>query len=140
MLSITEAAKLADVNPSTIHRALNSGRLSSVDMKNGRKGVDPAELARVYDISLPPNVEGDATQDAAQDDKSALIAELRATIRRLEVTLDLERARLDSFIRVATVPQITSKKKDKPKADQVDVEDMFKPKKAKRKKNKKGKK
>ena len=131
---------MADVNPSTIHRALNSGRLSSVDMKNGRKGVDPAELARVYDISLPPNVEGDATQDAAQDDKSALIAELRATIRRLEVTLDLERARLDSFIRVATVPQITSKKKDKPKADQVDVEDMFKPKKAKRKKNKKGKK
>jgi len=47
---INTAAELAEVHRNTIWRALKSGRLSYVLDHRGRKRIDVAELARVYEV------------------------------------------------------------------------------------------
>ncbi len=98
MISFTEAAKLAGVNPSTIHRAVKDGRLSCVTLDNDRKAVDPSELERVFPSNRPRNGTDDALPlhaKALLDAKQEQIDALRAMLRTLEEqNLDLRR-RLD---------------------------------------------
>ena len=98
MISFTEAAKIAGVNPSTIHRAVKDGRLSCVTLDNDRKVVDPSELERVFPSNRPRNGGDDALPLHAKvllDAKQEQIDAMRALVRTLEEqNIDLRR-RLD---------------------------------------------
>jgi len=52
MISLGKAAKLAGVGKSTIAKAITSGRMSATRNPDGSYAIDPAELARVFPISL----------------------------------------------------------------------------------------
>ena len=98
MISLTAAAKIAGVNPSTIHRAVKDGRLSCVLLDNDRKAVDPSELERVFPSNRPRNGADDALPlhaKALLDAKQEQIDALHAMVRTLEEqNIDLRR-RLD---------------------------------------------
>ena len=49
-ISITEAAKRAGVSRQTINRKTNNGQLSSVKRSDGSKGIQIAELERLYPL------------------------------------------------------------------------------------------
>lgn len=48
ILSVTEAAKTAGVGKATIYRRLKDGTLTTSKRPDGSKGVDTAELIRVF--------------------------------------------------------------------------------------------
>ena len=56
MLSLGEAARLTGKGKSTIARAIARGELSATRKPDGSYRVDPAELARVYEIKTPETV------------------------------------------------------------------------------------
>ena len=98
MISFTEAAKIAGVNPSTIHRAVKDGRLSCVTLDNDRKAVDPTELERVFPSNRPRNGNDDAMPLQAKallDAKEEQIAALHALVRALEMQCVDLKTRLD---------------------------------------------
>nr|WP_298059906.1 hypothetical protein [uncultured Halomonas sp.] len=77
--TISQAAHLYGKARSTIHRAIESGRLSCSVRGDGVRVIDLAELIRLW--GEPPNQPPQAQQNATpQDDpaQQALIAELRA--------------------------------------------------------------
>ena len=56
ILTITEAAKAAGVSKSTIYRRLKDGTLTVSNQPDGSKGVDTAELIRVFgELKLQPS-------------------------------------------------------------------------------------
>ena len=55
ILSVTEAAKAAGVGKATIYRRLKDGTLTTSKQPDGSKGVDTAELIRVFG-ELKPQV------------------------------------------------------------------------------------
>ena len=48
ILSITEAAKAAGISRPTLYRRIKSGHLSTARQPDGTKGIDSAELLRVF--------------------------------------------------------------------------------------------
>jgi len=50
LLRLSEAAALSGKAPTTLHRAMKSGRLSFTLSPTGERQIDPAELDRVYGI------------------------------------------------------------------------------------------
>jgi aconitase B len=48
ILSISEAARAWRIGRSTLQRAIKEGRLSATNQANGSKGIDTAELLRVF--------------------------------------------------------------------------------------------
>ena len=52
MFSLSQAAKCAGVSKATIHRAIKSGKLSAIRQDDGSYQIDPAELSRVYEITV----------------------------------------------------------------------------------------
>ncbi len=50
VLNISEAARRAGVDRSTIQRAIRAGRLSATRDARGRRGVDLAEIERVFGV------------------------------------------------------------------------------------------
>ena len=48
ILTITEAAKAAGISRPTLYRRIKSGQLSTVKQPDGTKGIDSAELLRVF--------------------------------------------------------------------------------------------
>lgn len=48
ILSIKEAAKAAGISKQTMYRRVKEGKVSSVSLLNGEKGVDTSELLRVF--------------------------------------------------------------------------------------------
>lgn len=52
MLSLGQAARLAKTSKSTLTRAIRAGRLSATRRDDGGYQIDPAELARIYDIKI----------------------------------------------------------------------------------------
>ena len=51
--SLGKAAEATGKSKTTIHRAINSGKLSAVRNEQGEYEIDPSELMRVYDIVTP---------------------------------------------------------------------------------------
>ena len=51
-LTIMEAVKVVPVSESTLRRDLKTGKVSFTTAKNGKKQMDTAELARVYDLNV----------------------------------------------------------------------------------------
>lgn len=58
ILSISEAARAWGVGRSTLQRAIKEGRLSATNQADGSKGIDTAELLRVF---------GEARSDTGND-------------------------------------------------------------------------
>ena len=48
ILTITDAAKAAGISRPTLYRRIKSGQLSTVRQSDGTKGIDSAELLRVF--------------------------------------------------------------------------------------------
>ena len=48
ILTMTQAAQKAGISRSTLYRAIRTGRISVVSLPTGRRGVDTAELIRVF--------------------------------------------------------------------------------------------
>jgi hypothetical protein len=90
LLTIAEAARRAKVDASTIHRQIKKGVLSAARAPDGRRGIDPAELARVYPESARTMAE--ATADSGQAHESARVEQLQTTVSQLQARVDeLER-------------------------------------------------
>jgi excisionase family DNA binding protein len=62
-LSLGQAAKIAGVGKTTLTRAIKGGRLSAERLPDGSYRIDPAELARAYELSLETPATGSATSD-----------------------------------------------------------------------------
>jgi hypothetical protein len=52
MFSLSQTARHAGVSKATIHRATESGRLSALRQDDGSYQIDPAELHRVYGVTV----------------------------------------------------------------------------------------
>lgn len=77
--TISEAARLYGKARSTIHRAIDAGRLSCSVRGDGVRVIQLAELIRLW--GEPPNAPPQAQQNATPDEppaQQALVAELRA--------------------------------------------------------------
>lgn len=82
-LSLSQAAKLTGKSKSTINRAVKTGKLSATRHEDGSYSIDPAELARAFDVEP---LEGAKRRDAEPDG-----ARLLERIEALEAMLNRER-------------------------------------------------
>jgi excisionase family DNA binding protein len=105
-LTLGQAAKLAGVGKTTLTRAIKSGRLSAERREDGGYRIDPAELARVYEITLetPETVTATggvvhrATPESNGRDTVETVARLAALDAQIQALQDLVR-RLDDQAR-----------------------------------------
>ena len=92
-LSLSQAAKLTGKSKSTINRAIRTGKLSATRHEDGTYSIDPAELARAFDVEP---LEGAKRRDADPDGAPLLerIATLEAMLsREREISADLKEDR-----------------------------------------------
>jgi hypothetical protein len=92
LLTITEAAHLAQVDRATIRRKLHSWVLSTARAPDGRKGIDLVELARIYPVAAqgaPMSGKGQLSHDAsptigagAQSEKVAFLERENELLRQ----------------------------------------------------------
>lgn len=83
---LKEAAKLAGVNPSTLHRAMRNSKLSFTLDGDGQRLIDPAELDRwKSDYQAQTNGSNRRKPDAGNSEQSGEIV-------RLQSQLDIEKA------------------------------------------------
>lgn len=92
-LSLSQAAKLTGKSKSTINRAIKTGKLSGTRHEDGTYSIDPAELARAFDVEP---LEGSKRRDADPDGTRLLerITALEAMLNReREISADLKEDR-----------------------------------------------
>lgn len=92
-LSLSQAAKLTGKSKSTINRAIKTGKLSATRHEDGTYSIDPAELARAFDVEP---LEGTRGRDADPDRTRLLerITALEAMLNReREISADLKEDR-----------------------------------------------
>ena len=89
-LSLSQAAKLTGKSKSTINRAIKTGKVSATRHEDGTYSIDPAELARVFDVEPPKG----AKRCSEEPDGTRLlerIAALEAMLsREREISADLK--------------------------------------------------
>ena len=114
-LSLSRAAKLTGKSKSTINRAIKTGKLSATRHDDGSYSIDPAELARAFDMEP---LAGAKRSDAELDETRLFerIAALEAMLsREREISADLQEDR-DRWRQQATAlltnqrPTIVSKR------------------------------
>ena len=69
-VGIAEAARLAGVNQSTVHRAMRAGKLSYTTDVAGKRRIDVAELGRAFAIRLPAEATSRGGNNAGGRDRS----------------------------------------------------------------------
>ena len=91
MLSMGQAAKLADVSKATLSRAIKSGKVSATKNNDGCWEFDPAEICRVYPAAkVAPEAEDTAAVVArAEGELAGLKAQLQQICAHLHGTRDL---------------------------------------------------
>ena len=92
-LSLSQAAKLTGKSKSTINRAIKTGRISATRHEDGSYSIDPAELARAFEVEP---LEGTKRRDADPDGTRLLerITALEAMLNReREISADLKEDR-----------------------------------------------
>jgi hypothetical protein len=111
-VGIAQAARLAGVNQSTMHRAMRAGKLSYTTDAAGKRRIDVAELGRVFAIKMPTDddlragngalsgngahtVQGNDRQYAAATVPAGEIAALQARISEQAETIRALWQRLD---------------------------------------------
>ena len=112
ILTVAEAARLVGKDRKTLYRMMDSGQLSFNVQINGRKGIDPAELWRVFPKSVPchsnESVSHNATDVTDATEKrdnsetfsetnsvAILQAQLDAALAREKVALEREQAAME---------------------------------------------
>jgi hypothetical protein len=107
-VGVTQAAKLTGRDPSTIFRALRTGRLSCTKDEAGNRRIDIAELERLYPIVKHPDAEtaNGATRAPAIGRTGTPAGEIEAlrqlvaakdeALRDLRARVDAIEARLDT--------------------------------------------
>lgn len=100
-LSLSQAAKLTSKSKSTINRAIKTGKLSAIQQEDGSYSIDPAELARAFDVEP---LEGAKRRNAEPDETRLLerIDALEAMLARERAALDEVRADRDAWKQQAT--------------------------------------
>lgn len=106
-LSLRQAAELCGASRSTIHRALQSGKLSGQKVEDGAWSIDASELARVFpwDVTGPDQRDtpdrgrdGDEYRGAEREKiavQAMQIAMLQQQLEREQETVEDLRKRLD---------------------------------------------
>jgi hypothetical protein len=97
MLTLGQAAKETGLSKTAISRAVKNGRLSAQKNEQGEYQIDPAELFRVYPVTV--NVDSNVERDATPSDNRGLQGQvelLREIIGRIENERDDLRRRLDN--------------------------------------------
>lgn len=91
-LSISEAARRAGVNRTTLHRQIEKGRISKETGDDGKPVIDLSELARVYPaVVSPQGAQHGVQQQSEQVGTDALLREnnlLRETVDDLRKERD----------------------------------------------------
>lgn len=112
ILSISAAALAAGVDRRTVQRAIKSGRLSATVDAAGRRGVDVAELIRVYgplsgSPQASPQGPGAALPQVAPVASivTELVDVLRQQVRQLEEQLSKAEARETRLLTLLEVEQ-----------------------------------
>ncbi len=82
MLSMSEAARRAGVSRSTLYRKLKDGSLSASRGPDGSKGIDSAELKRVFHDTLRETVSDTSRRDI-QRETAGQVAVLQAELEGL---------------------------------------------------------
>lgn len=92
-LSLSQAAKLTGKSKSTINRAIKTGKLSAARHEDGSYSIDPAELARAFDVE-PSTC---AKRSDAEPDRTRLLERIAALEdmlnREREISADLKEDR-----------------------------------------------
>ncbi len=87
MLTLSEAAKLANISASAILKSIKRGRLSAVrDDFRGQWRIDVSELSRVYPLKSAPTPVTDKPIESGE-----ILAERVRALERLVGTLESER-------------------------------------------------
>lgn len=93
MVGLSEAAKLAGKNRTTVFRAMKTGRLSFTVNDAGERRVDIAELQRVFPATVAHNGESNMPHAAVLQAQNALLERQIALLERVNDDL---RQRLDA--------------------------------------------
>jgi excisionase family DNA binding protein len=101
MLTLGQAARLTGTSKTTLTRAIKAGRLSATRRDDGGYQIDPAELARVFDVATATPETGTATGNVvhqatpgatpatpAADTLQAELAGVRQLLKYLEAQVD----------------------------------------------------
>ena len=102
ILNVTEAAKAVGVGKATIYRRLKEGTLTVSRRPDGSKGVDTAELIRVFGELKPQSDENLMKSSLRQSEITELLqrqidsleSQLQASLEREAKLLDLLEQRL----------------------------------------------
>lgn len=94
-IGLAAAARLTGRNPSTIHRAMKTGRLSYAKDAAGERRVEVAELERVFGIKFPagngamdaPDAFASERNDTHGPESERIIAAQRETIAQQDATI-----------------------------------------------------
>jgi hypothetical protein len=113
-VGLRQAARMTGRNQSTVHRAMQTGRLSFTVNEAGERRIDVAELERVFGIKSPQGetavingASGGAVAHAVQSHAAhtgeiavleRLLAEREASIVRQDETIRDLRSRLDAEV------------------------------------------
>lgn len=98
LVSISDAAKMADVSRETFYRHIDDKKISIVDAGTKRPKVDVSELRRVYGDKLKPLEKKKTANDSTQPSSAAEILILKERIQMLETFGERERRQLNDQI------------------------------------------
>ena len=100
-LTLREAAEAAGLSKSSIHRAIQSGRLSATRLEGGAFDIDPSELARAFPSGHPRDSlkgqHGTAETAGTTAETRVRLAVLEADIQTLKTILEAERRRSEEL-------------------------------------------
>lgn len=95
VVSISEAARLAGKSRKTIQRYVADGRISMSQNVSGGKGIDIAELERVFgELSQPDPAQSHVTE--SQPDAQAVTPDVAATVALLQAENALLKAQIEA--------------------------------------------
>ncbi len=117
-LSIAQAAKQAGVDRTTITRKIKAGQISVVKLANDQRGIDPAELERVYPSERPRAQARTATtpQPPPVQDSTVFVQQLQEHVRFLGRLLTQAQEREERLLRILEGRLLPPPKKAKKKA------------------------
>ncbi|MFI3120017.1 MAG: hypothetical protein QX203_08555 [Methylococcaceae bacterium] len=102
-LTLSQAAKESGRSKSTIHKAIETGKLSYMEKTAAGYKIDPAELFRVFPISSRQNTENGENERLRTDENTQENAYLRRENELLRLQVEREREQADHWRQTATM-------------------------------------
>jgi hypothetical protein len=97
-VNVSQAAQMAGVSRSTLHKQLNAGKLSA-ERVDGRTLIDVSELERVFGTLVPPGTLK-PNRRTTQSDTPQITAILQSQIELLQRELDVTRQERDRLLTI----------------------------------------